>query len=416
MSLKLDLPRGADLWTPQEQGLYNQMPIFLNKQQVKYQKLYDVWGKFLKPQRWTPNTGTLMRGVRKERSPILRGQALPRPMTQEPTKDVIEVREVTNDTQLYRKNFESDLIHFLPSFNDFLTDHVDATNRDMVEKITVYKDLFYRTAIFHGAPKVWVCGVGLVNAPHWTGQTIALSKTADWLQEQCALAGPLTLQEIKKIGTALYSDVGAVPFSSDVLGDGTDGAGLKMKYGLLTSTEVWDSFTNDDSYLLNNKKLDLDIVTGPFTGSLFGRFTSMFERFPIHIANDGSIPAPETLEENADAYNYGETVPGPNHVAAPWAVSHAIGWEAYKGVVPGAPPRLFTGDLTMDKFNGMEWSGKVHMTRNVLIRELDAGGATVLDTNKRGEYLQLYSDLVMGVTPVYRRNIVPIIYLRTRPV
>jgi hypothetical protein len=415
MALKLDLPRAADLWTPQQVNLYNQLPIFLNKQQVKYQRLYDTWSKFLKPQRWEPNKGPLMRGVRKERSPILRGQAIPTPITQIPLKDVIEVREVVNDTQLYRKNFESDLIHFIPSFEDFLQDHVDATNKDMTEKIVVYKDLFYRTAIFHGAPSVYVCGTGLVSTAHWLGQNIALSKSAALLQQLTATATPCTLQTIKKMGTVFYNDIGAVPFSGDVLGEGTDGSGLKQKFCLVVGTELWDSFTDDDTYLLNNKSLNLDIVTGPFTGSLFGRFTTKHERFEMRIDANGAIVAPETIEVGTQVYNTNETIMAPAYVNAPWAVGFIVGWEAYKGMVIGAPPKFFAdGNITMEKFAGMDWSGKVYTTRNVLVPSLDAAGATVLDTNKRGEYMQLLADSVMGISPVYRRNILPFIYLRSR--
>ena len=55
----IDQARGALLWTEQERDLYNQLPIYLAKRQVEYIKEWDVWGKLLKPQKWTPNMGNI---------------------------------------------------------------------------------------------------------------------------------------------------------------------------------------------------------------------------------------------------------------------------------------------------------------------------------------------------------------------
>lgn len=415
----VDLPRAAKLWTELDINLYNQLPVYLAELQVKYIQQFDRWTKMLKPYRWSPNQGNLMRGVRKERSPVLRAQALPNPITQLPSKDVIAVREVKEECQLYRKDFDSNVFPFLPSFSDFLTNHVESTMEDMTEKIMVYKDLFYRTAIFHGSPNVWLCGATypeLIASPYWSGANIALSKTQGWMQAQIAkVTQGLTLENIKKLGTVMFNDIAATPFSGASLADGSDGKGAQQKYVLVGGSEPWDAFTDDDSYLLRNKATNLDIVTGPFTGSLWGRWTYLFERFEMRIAADGTVPAPETVEENPNAYNYGETVMNPAYVSAPFGVAFAVGSEAYKSINVGPPPGMFAkGGLTMDKFNGMDWNGKVGTTRNILVPSLDETGATVTDTNKRGEYLMLIADVAMGILPVRRRNIVPIIYKRTR--
>ena len=421
----VDLPRAASLWTEVERDLYNQLPIYLAKRQVEYTKEWDVWSKLLKPQKWTANMGNTMRGVNKVPAPILRGQALPNAITQLPKKDVIEVRETREDVQLYRHDFESNVFQFLPSFQDFLTDHVDAHIEAISGKIITYKDLFYRTAIFHGAPFVWVCSPNdgqteLRSAPYWTSPTISLAKTQAYLQSLISKVGDtLTLENIKKLGTVMWTDMNVKPYSSDVLPDGSDGKGLKQKYLLLTSTEVWDSFTDysGGSFLLANRKLDLDIVTGPFTGSLWGRWTTMFERYEMRIAADGTIPAPETVEENTNAYDKGDTVPNPAYVNAPFGVAFAVGMDAYKAITVGPPPSKFAdggSGMNMRDFNGMDWNGKVIPTRNLLVPSLNQNGAEVLDTNKRGEYLQLVADAVMGILPNRRRNIIPIIYRRER--
>lgn len=419
----IDLPRAASLWTEVERDLYNQLPIYLAKRQVEYNKEWDLWGKLLKPQKWTPNMGNTMRGVNKVPAPILRSQALPNPITVLPKKDVIEVRETKEDVVLYRQDFESNVFQFQPSFADFLTDHVDAHIEAISGKIITYKDLFYRTAIFHASPYVWVCSptdgaTELRSAPYWVSPTIALSKTQAYLQQIISKVGDtLTLENLKKLGTVMWSDMNVTPFSGTVTPDGTDGAGLKQKFCLITSTEVWDSFTDTGSFLLANRKLDLDIVTGGFTGSLWGRWTTKFERYEMRIAADGTIPAPETVEENANAYDKGDTVPNPTYVNAPFAVAFAVGSDAYKAITVGPPPSKFaegSGGMTMKDFAGMDWSGKVVPTRNVLVPSLNQNGAEVLDTNKRGEYLQLVADAAMGIIPNRRRNIVPIIYRRER--
>ena len=419
----VDLPRAARLWTEVEKDLYNQLPIFLAKRQVEYIKEWDLWTKLLKPQKWTANMGNTMRGVNKVPAPILRGQVIPNAITVLPKKDVIEVRETREDVQLYRQDFDSNVFQFLPSFQDFLTDHVDAHIEAISNKITTFKDLFYRTAIFHGAPFIWVCSpndgnVELRSAPYWGSPAITEAKTQSYLQSIIAKVGDtLTLENIKKLGTVMWSDLNVKPYSGDVTPDGSNAAGLKQKYCLVTSTEVWDSFTDTGSYLLANRKLDLDVVTGPFTGSLFGRWTTMFERYEMRIAADGTIPSPETVEEATNAYDKGDTVPNPAYVNAPFAVAFAVGMDAYKAITVGPPPSKFAdggSSMTMRDFNGMDWNGKVLPTRNVLVPSLNQSGAEVLDTNKRGEYLQLVSDAVMGILPNRRRNIIPIIYRRER--
>lgn len=419
----VDQPRAAQLWREQDRDLYNKLPIYFNKRMVEYIKYWDTWGKLLKPEKWTPNMGNTMRGINKVPAPILRGQALPNPITQTPKKDVIEVRETKEDTQVYRHFFESDLFDFLPSFTDFL-EHVDKHSDEIAEKVIVYKDLFYRTAIFHGSPYVWICnptdgGPELRAAPMWDAPTISLAKNAGYLQSIVALVGGgLSLENVKKMGTVAWNDLGMVPFQGTVRPDGSDGKGLNQKYALVCGTEVWDGFTDPGNghYLLTYKALDLDIVTGGFTGNLFNRFTTRHERYEMRIAADGTVPAPETVEENGNRYDYGDTVPFNNYVNAPVGVGYIVANESWKGLQVGPPPSKFASgaSMSMKEFNGMDWSGKVYGTRNVLVPSINEAGAIVLDTNKRGEKMQLLADAVMGISPVRRRHIVPVFYLRER--
>lgn len=418
MPNRIDLPRCTAMWTEQDRNLFNRLPVWMAKQQVEHLRWFGRWGKVLNSVSWQPNMGNLMQGVRKERSPILRAQAFPNAVTTAPKRDVIEVRELSEFSQLYRQDFESQLMHFIPSFLDFLTDHVDATNKDITEKVAVYTDMFYRTAIFHASPYVWCCGAPagqeLQAGPYWTQGAIVESKNQAFLQATIAkCTTTLTLPNIQKLGIVMYNDIAIPPYSGNVLPDGTDGAALKQKYLLMLSTEAWDNFVFDP-YLQANRYLDLNIITDSFKGSLYGRWTTMHERYEMRIAADGTLPAPEIIEVNAGAYNFGETIPNPAYVNAPFAVAFGIGAEAYKSMRIGPPPADWR-NMSMKEFANLDWNGKVEMTQNVRIPCLDENNQTVYDTNKRGEYLQLLASIVLGILPINRRYILPIIYKRQRP-
>jgi len=426
MANVINLPKVTNTWQEVDRTLYNQLPLYLNKRSVDYIKEYDIWGKLLDADPWVANVGITMRGVNKVPAPTIRGEFLPNPITQEPTRDVIEVRETREDVQLYRHNFESGIFTFLPSFQDFLTDHIDFHSEQIAEKIIVAKDLFYRTAIFHGSPFVWICSptdgnLELRQVPYWGSPTISLAKTNAVLQSLIAvIGGTLDLRNIKKLGTVLYSDLRALPFTGKLLPDSTDGSGLKQKYCLVCSSEVWDGFTDDGpgSYLLENKALDLDIVTAGFQGSLFGRWTTKHECKEARITLDGRIVAPDTVEEGANAYDFGDTVPNPEWINAPIGIAFAVGSSTYKAKRVGPPPKYFADGMkgmTLNQFNGMDWSGKVHLTRNILVpRPGPTAGEVIYDTNKYGDRCQLIADAVMGIAPLRRRNIVPILYRRQR--
>jgi hypothetical protein len=337
-----------------------------------------------------------------------------------PKKDVVQPRETTEQVQLYRHRVESELLHFLPSFEDFMTDHVDFTNKDMVGKIGILQDLFLRTAIFHGAPRVWISGKNdgtaeLSSAPYWTGYAISEAKDKNFLSVQLPKVGAgLSLRQIAKIATVAEQDVKIPFYSGGINGDGSDGAGLKGKYGLLTSSEAWYNFQFDD-FLLDNRNLNLDIVTSGFTGSLFGRITAKFESRPLRILADGTIvQAPEAVEEGA-VYNKGDIVVNPDYASAPFEVAFLIGAEGYKSISVGPPPAPFSsGEMSMSKFRAMDWNGKVIQTKDVSVKCLDQNNAEIVDTNKYGEYMQLISQIVFGILPIARHNIIPIIFRRQR--
>lgn len=413
----INLPRCTNNWTQQDINLFNKLPVYLAKVMVDKIPWFGRFTNMLKPIKWQANMGTTMKGVRKVISPILRSQAFPNAMTTAPLKDVIEVRETTEQAVLYRQDFESQLMHFLPSFQDFLTDGVEKTIEDMTQKVMVYAELFYRTAIFHGSPAVWVCGAApeLTPTVYWTGTNVSAAKTTAVIQALCAqVTKTLDLNNVRKLMQVAHDDLDIPCYQGGQSPEGKSGAGLNDKYCLIHSNEVWLNFY-DDPYMLANRKLDLDIVTGKFQGDLFGRVVGLCERFELRIAADGTFPAPETIEEDPNAYNYGETVMNPLYVQAPFGVAFFHGEEAYKYIQIGPPPAEFaSGKMSMQHFAQLDWNGKVEITQNVMVPCLDGAGNPTQDTNKRGEYLQLIADIALGILPVRRRNIIPVIYRRQR--
>lgn len=424
----IDLPPCAKQWAEQDVNLYNKLPYYLAKNQVRYVQNFAVWSKLLGKLKWTPKMGTTLKGVRKEPSPILRGEFLPNTIQNTPKKDTIELREMAETAVLYQHRVESQHLHFLPDFQDFM-ENVDATNEDISSKLTFLPDLFYRSSIWHGSPNLFLCGAAqplVTDAPHWTPTTgISLIKSTAvagqpnqglgyMVQALSKVQGSLSIKNLDRAFQALFNDLNGTPYTGDLLADGTDGSFLAQKFVLLCGNEVWANFKYDP-YLLDNKPLDLNIITAGFKGSLGGQITTKVERYEMRLDANGVNQAPETQELNPNAYNYGETIPNPSYVSAPYAVAWLIGADSYKAITPGPPPAPFSGGgMSMEKLNAMDWNGKVRLTRDIMVKCLDEAGNTILDTNKYGEYGQLISSVSMGILPVRRRNILPIIYARSR--
>ena len=234
--------------------------------------------------------------------------------------------------------------------------------------------------------------------------------------------GHLTLTALYHAVMQMETDLGVPFFSGSDLP--SEDQGLSGKYLLMTSSEAFHNF-NFDPYLLQHKNCDLDVVKSSFKGSIFGRTTAQIESMPIRYAWSGvaldavASHAPEVrVGDDSLTLNDGETIPNLNYTdlgVSQYEVGFLMGKGGYESIEVGPPPSHFAKDEMPHNFPKMSWNGEVKLTKRFLVQTLDSDtGEVAYEENTYGEHLKFISQIALGIIPLQRRNVIPIIYKRKR--
>ncbi len=385
-------------WNEQQSDLYNKMPFYLMEAQSQYRKQWEVYSKLLTPVSWKPNMGPIMRRVMAEPQPLLRQEATPQLISQDPLTDISTYRERTADAKLRWQDFVSPHFPFLPEFQDFLK-HITECQKNLDRQITLFEDIFYRSMLYHHAPYVYVCGYGLIEAPIGDPASDGTGGKSDaWLQWVMSdlvqgQPGEFSFEELWNAFNAAESDIGMTPFE----GTGKPGS---------------------DSNPLNEK----NIVTDSFKGDIFGRIRSRMERFPLRyaVAENYSVQryAPEEIELNPDRLDqYQRTRPKKEYSytdVSQVEVGMFMGGQCADYIQVGPPPAEFTKEVDSSVGAKMNWNGKSETTKNFLIPCKDINGTIVYQANSFGRYLRIQANLSLGISLTNTQNVLPIIYKRKR--
>lgn len=410
-------------WNEIEQNMYNSYPFWLAKFDVAHRKTYATHSKLGGKKKWERNHGTVMRGVRKEMGPLLRQEATPQELHKVPQKDIIDVQEMTIETTLKRMRFESRVIPFYPVFNDYLRDHLVATSTNIIRDRTRFEDLYCRTCVFHQAAAVFIANGNpevLTNVPMWDGKDVAnlnaQGKNQGWRQAalaQLGAPGNLSIVNVFNADSYLREDVRAVPWSDGGSGMPKDDNPMPGKNILVLGNEAYNQF-RFDPFLLDNRRIDLDIVQHGFKGSIGDNVTCRVEDLPLRMGVDGTFPIPEQRIVNVDAYNKNESVLGNAYKDAPYEWAFLYAADVFDSLDVGPPPSEFTGDTEPKGFANMFWNGEVRFTKLFNIPYTDENNNAYMEFNNYGEHIKAICQIVLGVLLTQRRNVLPILFKRTR--
>jgi hypothetical protein len=409
--------------------MYQKLPFYLEKVDAEMRARYSVWDKLLTDTiPWKQNMGNLMRLVMVEKSPVLRQEARPSTLSEDPLRDIFNVRERTAEARLHWHEFVSPHFRFQSSFEDFLKGNLIPTRKNIEEQIRIYADMFYRTHIWDNSPNVYFAGVGAVAAPVGTtgvGSAAVSNKTAAWIQSNLANAdfqsgrGGLTFAELFKALNTFESDIGATPYEGTGQ-PGGDSMPLNERYCLVCSPEAWNQFV-DDEWLKENRQINMNIVTEAFRGDIWGKIRAKLEKYPRRFSVDEDFlptsAAPETSVVDPESQDYGRTIPGPSYASitgSPIEVAWLVGGKHYRRIGLGPPPQFFAGGTgDPQKLAGMNWNGQVYHNKNFLIPCVPAGGGDpIMRMNEFGHYVRFQAELGLGIVGPHAFNIMPIVFKR----
>lgn len=414
-------------WPEQDQHTYNRLPFYLDKAEASERDRWETWEPVLTDTiDWKPNMGDTLKLVMTEQAPVIRQSARPNSIATEAKGDYFNVRERTSTASLVWQKFFSPKFRFLPNFQDFMKGQLIPTRKTIESQIRMFKEFFYRTYCWDHAPRVYVCGVGVVDAPVGVNADGTPKKTNAWiqslLQSMAPTSGYLTYQEVYNIASVAMEEIGMEPYSGSSTPPGNGESGLNEQYCLIQSPESYLQFVNDP-WVKENRALALDIVNSRFKPTPFGLIKSRLEKYPWRWKTTADLvpsePAPEVWVTDQNSSEYNRRLPNPDYSKisnSPFELSWFLGQSGgIRRISVGAPPDMFaggTGDPA--KIAGMEWNGRVYATKNFPIQCADANGNTQLDLNSFGEYLRFQSALTLGAVAVNPHNVLPIICRRRR--
>lgn len=420
------------VWSEQDKDKYNKTGYYLVKMDAEESAKHTVWDKLVtETVPWKPNEGPIMRGVIVEPTPIVRQEARPIRIQNDPLRDIVNVEERTVDAYVQSHEFVSPHFNFLPSYQDFMEGNLIPTRKNIDTQIRFYKEFFYRTSLWDSAPFVYVAGHGLVQAP--TGVTAAAdgvlssNKTDNWLAAECfnnlplaAGSGILSFEELFKISSAFFNEVGGSPYEGNGQ-PGGDSRPLNERVCLVTSNDQWLQFV-DDPWLKENRPINMNIVTEAFQGDIFGKIRTKIERYPLRFSLDANLAptryAPQTREVSAASGYQNRTVPNLNYTKPSISqveVSFLVGGRHGKKISTGAPPEFFAGGTSdPQKLAGMSWNGLVYANKMFGIPKKMADGTIIETFNDFGRYVRFQSYLTLGMIVAHGYNVLPIIHRRTR--
>lgn len=408
----------CNVWSEEDQNKYNKLPYYLVKAEAEARKRWQTFTPLLTDTvKWTPNMGETMRIVQVEQSPLIRQEARPNRITQDPLEDIFNVNERTTDAVLYWQDFSSPHFRFLPAFQDFMKGNLVPSRQNIESQVRMFEDIFYRTYIWDWSPNVYIAGKGLVQAP--VGPN---AKTAAWLasvlQDVPVASSFMDFKELFKLASIAEEEVGMTPYEGSGQ-PGGDSQPLNERFCWITSSQAWNQFV-DDPWLKENRPLNMNIVNEGYRGDFWGKIRCKLEKTPMRAALDGNFSptfhAPEIRETNPNAADYNRTKPNPNYARIDISELEwgwFVGGKHYRRIESGPPPEFFAG-ATSDpsKIAGMTWNGQVYSTRNFLIPCKDADGTVQYKTNDRGRYVRFQGSLNLGITGPNAFNIIPTLYRR----
>lgn len=412
----------CNVWAEEDQNKFAKLPYYLVKAEAEARKRWQTFTPLLTDTiAWQPNMADTMKMVQVEQSPLIRQEARPNRLTQDPKEDIFNVNERTTDAVLYWQDFSSPHFRFLPSFQDFMKGNLVPARKNVEAQIRMYEDIFYRTYIWDWSPYVYFAGYGLVAAPVGPG-----AKDANWLAAQIQNMptgkGFLDFAEVFQIATVADDEIGMTPYEGSGQ-PGGDSQPLNERFCLITSPATWNQWVNDP-WLKENRPINMNIVNEAYRGDLWGKVRVKMEKYPLRAKLDANFvptfPDPETRETNVNAPDYNRTKPNPDY--AKFDISQLewawyIGGSHYRRIESGPPPEFFAGAANdPSKIAGMTWNGQVTATKNFLIPCKDGDGNVQYRTNERGRYTKFQGSLTLGIIGPNAFNILPVIHRRRRGV